>query len=164
MKEKGGEAFTRNTLYHKTLQPKVKGEGKKRKIVGCARVRIRARVAKCTRRRAGALAYRYTPQVPKNSRELSGESRRFFLILSPLFSHREGEKCRAVEAWGTKNAHKSRAALVRCYKMGLLLSAAHVEHCAAKRSSSQERKARRAKKSGHIAAPIGASRPTRERR
>ena len=164
MKEKTGEAFTSNPLFHNALQPKVKGEGKKRKIVGCARVCIRARLAKCTRRRAGTLAYRYTPQVPKNSRELSGESRRFFLIFPHDFHTAKGEKCRAVEARGRKNARKSRAALARCYKMGLLLSAAHVEHCAAKRSSSQERKARRAKKSGHIAAPIGASRPTRERR
>ena len=164
MKEKTGEAFTSNPLYHNALQPKVKSEGKKRKNVGRARVRIRARVAKCTRRRAGVLAYRCTPQVPKNSRELSGKSRRFFLILSPLFSHREGEKWRAVETRGAKNARKSTAPVAHCGKTGVLLSAVRVEHCAAKRKPSQERKARRAKKSGHIAAPIGASRPTRERR
>ena len=164
MKEKTGETFTSNPLYHNALQPKVKGEGKKRKNVGCARMRIRARAAKCTRRRAGVLAYRYTPQVPKNSRELSGESRRFFLILSPWFPHRGGGESSVREARGRKNARKSAAPLARRCEMGLLLSAVRAEHCAAKRSSSQERKARRAKKSGRIAAPAGAARPTCERR
>ena len=110
MKEKTGEAFTSNPLYHNALQPKVKGEGKKRKIVGCARVCIRAWVAKCTRRRAGALAYRYTPQVPKNSRELSGESRRFFLICPHGFHTVEGAKVASARGEGKKERAKINSA------------------------------------------------------
>ena len=106
MKEKTGEAFTSNPLYHNALQPKVKGEGKKRKNVECARVRIRARVAKCTRRWAGALAYRYTPQVPKNSRELSEESRRFFLICPHGFHTVEGAKVASARGEGNKERTK----------------------------------------------------------
>ena len=106
MKEKTGEAFTFNRLNHNALQPKVKGEGKKRKNVGCARVRIRASVAKCTRRRAGVLAYRYTPQVPKNSRGLLGESRRFFLICPRGFHTVEGAKVASARGEGNKERAK----------------------------------------------------------
>lgn len=73
-----------------------------------AHVRLRARMAKCTRRRAGVLAYRYTPQVPKNSRELSGESRRFFLILSPLFPHRGGGESSERARRGEQRTHENR--------------------------------------------------------
>ena len=71
-----------------------------------ARVRIRARVAKCTWRRAGALAYRYTPQVPKNSRELSEESRRFFLICPHGFHTVEGAKVASARGEGNKERTK----------------------------------------------------------
>ena len=84
----------------------MKGEGKKRKNVEFARVRIRARVAKCTRRWAGALAYRYTPQVPKNSRELSEESRRFFLICPHGFHTVEGAKVASARGQGNKERTK----------------------------------------------------------
>ena len=126
MKEKTGEAFTSNPLFHNALQPKVKGEGKKRKIVGCARVCIRARLAKCTRRRAGTLAYRYTPQVPKNSRELSGESRRFFLICPHGFHTVEGAKVASARGEGKKERAKiNSAACPALRKRHLFDSRAH---------------------------------------